>query len=176
MPRNARHARRARGAPVSHGRTFGATRRRAAGLDRRHHLELAEASAAAPLALSPNWPDWLSATVKGIEARIDPRTERTAARKQGSVAVIPVFGVIMPRPLILEYYGLTISTQRIGQHVREAVADPDVQAIMLDVGSPGGAVSGLSELAAGLRGAKPIVAHADYLVASAAYWVAAQAR
>ena len=117
----------------------------------------------------------MSATVKGIEARIDPRTERTAARKQGSVAVIPVFGVITPRPSILEFYGLTISTQTIGQRVRDAVADPDVKAIVLDVDSPGGAVSGVSELAAELRGAKPIVAHADYLVASAAYWIAAQA-
>ena len=120
----------------------------------------------------------MSATVKGIEERIDPRTERTAARKQGSVAVIPVFGVITPRPSILEFYGLTISTQTIGQRVRDAVADPDIKAIVLDVDSPGGAVSGVSELAAelrGLRGAKPIVAHADYLVASAAYWIAAQA-
>jgi signal peptide peptidase SppA len=120
----------------------------------------------------------LSATVKAIEARIDPRTERTAARKHGAVAVIPVFGVITPRPSILEYYGLAISTQTIGQRVREAAADADVKAIVLDVDSPGGVISGVSELAAelrGLRGAKPIVAHADYLVASAAYWIAAQA-
>jgi signal peptide peptidase SppA len=63
--------------------------------------------------------------------------------------------------------------------VREALADPDVKAVVLDVDSPGGTISGVGELASELRGlrggAKPIVAHADYLVASAAYWIASQA-
>jgi signal peptide peptidase SppA len=60
----------------------------------------------------------------------------------------------------------------------EALADPDVKAVVLDVDSPGGTISGVGELAAdlrGMRGEKPIVAHADYLVASAAYWIASQA-
>ena len=114
----------------------------------------------------------------GIEARIDPRTERSIARKAGAVAVIPVFGVITPRPSVYEYYGLAMSTQTIGRRVREAIADPDVKAIVLDVDSPGGVISGVGELASelrSLRGGKPIVAHADYLVASAAYWIASQA-
>jgi signal peptide peptidase SppA len=129
--------------------------------------------------LSQNWLDWLSATVKAIDARIDPRTERSVARKHGAVAVIPVFGIIMPRPSIYEYYGLATSTQTISRRVGEALADADVKAIVLDVDSPGGVISGVGELAGELRGlrggAKPIVAHADYLVASAAYWIASQA-
>jgi signal peptide peptidase SppA len=119
-----------------------------------------------------------TATAKRIEARVDPRTERSVAQKQGGVAVIPVFGVITARPSIYEAYGLTISAQTIGRRVREALADPDVKAVVLDVDSPGGVISGVPELAAelrGLRGAKPIVAHADYLMASAAYWIASQA-
>jgi signal peptide peptidase SppA len=120
----------------------------------------------------------LSATVKAIDARVDPRTERSVARKQGAVAVIPVFGIITPRPSIYEYYGLATSTQTIGRRVREALADPEVKAVVLDVDSPGGVISGVAELASelrGMRGGKPIVAHADYLVASAAYWIASQA-
>jgi signal peptide peptidase SppA len=121
----------------------------------------------------------LSATVKAIDARIDPRTERSVARKHGAVAVIPVFGIITPRPSVYEYYGLAMSTQTIGRRVREALADDDVKAIVLDVDSPGGVISGVGELASELRdlrgGAKPVVAHADYLVASAAYWIASQA-
>jgi signal peptide peptidase SppA len=116
--------------------------------------------------------------VKAIDARVDPRTERSTARKSGAVAVIPVFGVITARPTFYEMYGLTISTETIGRRVREALADPDVKAVVLDVDSPGGTISGVGELAAdlrALRGPKPIVAHADYLVASAAYWIASQA-
>jgi signal peptide peptidase SppA len=116
--------------------------------------------------------------VKAIDARIDPRTERSLARKQGAVAVVPVFGVITARPSVYEYYGLTISTQTIGRRVREALTDADVKAVVLDVDSPGGVISGVGELASelrGMRGDKPIIAHADYLVASAAYWIAAQA-
>jgi signal peptide peptidase SppA len=112
------------------------------------------------------------------QARVDPRTERSTARKSGAVAVIPMFGVITARPTLYERYGLTISTQTIGRQVREALADPDVKAVVLDVDSPGGTISGVGELAADLRamrGPKPIVAHADYLVASAAYWIASQA-
>lgn len=121
----------------------------------------------------------MSATIKAIDARIDPRTERSVARKHGAVAVIPVFGIIMPRPSIYEFFGLATSTQTISRRVNEALADPDVKAIVLDVDSPGGVISGVAELAGELRGmrggAKPIVAHADYLVASAAYWIASQA-
>jgi ClpP class serine protease len=66
-----------------------------------------------------------------------------------------------------------------GRTVSEPLADSDVKAIVLDVDSPGGVISGVAELAGELRGlrggAKPIVAHADYLVASAAYWIASQA-
>lgn len=75
-------------------------------------------------------------------------------------------------------FGLATSTVTIGRSVRAAVEDPDVKAVVMDMHSPGGTVSGVPELAAelrALRGSKPIVAHADYLMASAAYWIASQA-
>ena len=134
--------------------------------------------AAAPLALCASWQDWLATTVKAVDARIDPRTERSIANRQGAVAVVPVLGVITPRPSILEMYGLAVSTVTIGRRVRAALEDPEVKAVVLDVDSPGGVISGVPELAAEIRaarGAKPIVAQANHLMASAAYWIASAA-
>lgn len=111
-------------------------------------------------------------------ARIDPRTERRVASQAGGVAVIPVRGVIIPRPNIFEMFGLATSAQTIGQSVHVAMDDPEIKAVVMHVNSPGGVVSGVPELAGelrGLRGRKPIVAHADYLMASAAYWIASSA-
>jgi signal peptide peptidase SppA len=120
----------------------------------------------------------LAATVKAVDARIDPRTERSIANRQGAVAVVPVLGVITPRPSILEMYGLAVSTVTIGRRVRAALDDPEVKAVVLDVDSPGGVISGVPELAAEIRaarGGKPIVAQANHLMASAAYWIASAA-
>jgi signal peptide peptidase SppA len=61
---------------------------------------------------------------------------------------------------------------------RAAVQSPDVGAIVLDVDSPGGLVDLVPETAAEIRdarGTKPIVAVANTMAASGAYWIAAQA-
>jgi len=71
-----------------------------------------------------------------------------------------------------------VSTQRITANFRAAMADPAVSAIVLDVDSPGGSVFGVDELAGEIykaRGVKPIVAVADYLAASAGYYLASAA-
>jgi signal peptide peptidase SppA len=58
--------------------------------------------------------------------------------------------------------------------------DPNVKAIVIDVDSPGGTVSGVDELATEIynarkQGTKKITAVSDCLCASAAYWIASQA-
>ncbi len=70
------------------------------------------------------------------------------------------------------------STECFGAMFAQAVADPNVAAIVINVDSPGGTVSGVPELAAQInaaRGTKPIVAVANGMAASAAYWLASQA-
>ena len=60
----------------------------------------------------------------------------------------------------------------------QAVANPDVGAIVLDVDSPGGTYAGTPETAAAVRAAnavKPVTAVVDSLCASAAYFIASQA-
>ena len=92
----------------------------------------------------------------------------------GDVAIISLDGPLMKAE---SKYGGT-STVAARKAIRAAVDDPRVGAIMLHIDSPGGHVSGTMELAADVKAAskiKPTAAHADDLIASAAYWVGSSA-
>jgi signal peptide peptidase SppA len=122
-----------------------------------------------------------------VIAAIRAENEIAAARarsmqtdKPGSVAVLPLFGIINQR-----YSGdfsgpQGTSVQEFTQQFRAAMNDPNVKAIVIDVDSPGGSVSGVDELAAEIynarkQGTKKITAVSDCLMASAAYYIASQA-
>lgn len=96
----------------------------------------------------------------------------------GSLAVIPIVGVIEFRPSWLSDFGITVPTLRVSAAIHAALEDPQVSTIVLDIDSPGGTVEGVMELAAEIRKArdvKPIIAIANPRAASAAYWLASQA-
>ena len=60
----------------------------------------------------------------------------------------------------------------------QAVAEPSVDQILIEVDSPGGSVYGVQELAdkvVAAQRSKPVVALVNSVAASAAYWVASQA-
>jgi signal peptide peptidase SppA len=100
--------------------------------------------------------------------------QRPADRKAGSVAVLPLFGVIFPRANMMTDVSGATSAERFGAQFSELVNDPNISAIVLDVNSPGGQVAGIAELSRQIdeaRGRKPIVAVANHLMASAAYWI-----
>lgn len=102
-------------------------------------------------------------------------TTRMAA---GAVAVIPIFGVIVQRASMLAQSSGAMGTEQIGSMFRQAMDDPNVGAVVLQIDSPGGGVYGVAELADQIhkaRGSKPIVAVADSEAASAAYWIASAA-
>jgi signal peptide peptidase SppA len=108
-----------------------------------------------------------------LAARIPQKTEREVARKVGRVALIPVRGVIANRMSMMGDISGGTSNEALASAFQAAVRDEDVKAIVLDVDSPGGAVSGTDELSAMIfaaRGVKPIVAHVNATAASAAYW------
>jgi signal peptide peptidase SppA len=90
------------------------------------------------------------------------------------VAVLGVYGIISQRAdMFTEMSGGT-STERLAARFRSAMADQAVKGIVLDVDSPGGGVYGVQELADEIRaarGQKPVVAVANSLSASAAYWI-----
>src|SRR6185369_13330147 len=95
-----------------------------------------------------------------------------------SVGVIPVYGVIMPRATLMTEYSGGATVQGITRSFRELLEDESVGSILFDIDSPGGYVDGIDELATEIRaarGRKPISAIADYVMASAAYYIACQA-
>jgi signal peptide peptidase SppA len=99
-------------------------------------------------------------------------------RADGQVAVIPIRGVIANRMSMMDDVSGGTSSEGIARAFRAALADTGIKAIVLDVDSPGGAVSGSTELSQMIfdaRGGKPIVAHVNAMAASAAYWIASAA-
>lgn len=101
-----------------------------------------------------------------------------AQAKHGSVAVVPIYGVLAQRVGLMGQSSGGVSTEQIGAQIDQLAADPAVRTILLSIDSPGGSVYGVEELAAkirALRDTKRIVAVANSVAASAAYWIAAQA-
>ena len=96
----------------------------------------------------------------------------------GNVAVLPLRGLITHRESLLGllFGGTSITGFRAA--FRQALRDPSVSAIIFDVDSPGGEVSGVEELSAEIfaaRGRKAMIAAANTMMASAAYWIASAA-
>ncbi|SEG56289.1 signal peptide peptidase SppA [Bryocella elongata] len=120
-------------------------------------------------------------------AKIQAETELQAARAQkvqsastGSVAVLPLYGLILHRGSAMgDMCGpQATSTMRFLRQYKAAVSDPNVTAIVIDVDSPGGTVEGVDELATEIRnsrGKKQTIACVNMLCASAAYYAVAGA-
>lgn len=106
------------------------------------------------------------------------RAKNLTSGAPGAVVVLPVYGIINQR-YAGDFSGPSgTSVQQLTQQFRQAVNDPNVKAIVFDVDSPGGSVSGVAELAQEVfdaRKQKKIIAVSDCLCASAAYWLASQA-
>lgn len=140
------------------------------------------------LAIEPNtWTEMLA-----LKARVDAGTISPAqaaasvglsrpalAEAHGSVAVIPLMGLLTPRGggiWGMLFGGTSLAGFRAA--VQEAAANRSVTSILLLVDSPGGSVTGTIEAAdavAAARRTKRIVAVADGMAASAAYWISSQA-
>lgn len=101
-----------------------------------------------------------------------------APTKARGVAVLPVYGIISHRVNMLTAFSGGTSTQKLTGQFRDALQDPNVGTVVLDLDSPGGTIDGVPEMAAELyaaRGKKQVIAVANTLAASAAYWLASQA-
>ena len=118
-----------------------------------------------------------------VLARIDAdRTVRQARRQSsvsnsgGGIAVLPLYGIVTQRGNMVDDVsgpGST-STQQFTASLRQALADESVSQILIDIDSPGGSVYGVAELADEIinaRAQKPVIAIANSLAASAAYWI-----
>lgn len=97
---------------------------------------------------------------------------------QDNVAILPLRGVISKRSTMLSRYSGGASADGFRAGLAEAIADPHVEAIVIEVDSPGGQVPGTAEASNALyeaRGKKPIVAVVNELMASGATWIASAA-
>ena len=92
---------------------------------------------------------------------------------QNGVAIIPIEGTLAHRTGSLSPQSGMTGYDGLKAQLQMAAADPDVKGVLLDVNSPGGEASGVSEAAAALQNfSKPSKAHTGQMAASAAYWLA----
>ena len=99
-------------------------------------------------------------------------------QRNGKVVVLPLYGMLSERMNMMSEMSGGTSYEVFGKQFQALVDDPEVSAIVLDVDSPGGeaiGASAVSDLIYNARGKKPIVAVANSLMASAAYYIASAA-
>ena len=110
----------------------------------------------------------------------EARRQSSASNSGGGIAVLPFYGIVTQRGNMVDDVSGpgTASTQQFSNMLRAALQDETVSQILIDIDSPGGSVYGVAELAdeiVNARSHKPIVAIANSLAASAAYWIGCSA-
>ncbi len=129
-------------------------------------------------------------TILEIAERENEKPEAVAARlgkelqnthtviERDGVAVIPVTGPLFRYANLFTAISGATSYEILAQDFTAALDNPDINAIILNIDSPGGEVNGCAELANMIfaaRGKKPIIAYASGDAASGAYWIASAA-
>lgn len=135
-----------------------------------------------PWAIKQEWLDLLIGVTRrefaNREAAADIRTDRKAnafVDDVGKVAVIPVFGPIVPRGGWYSDVSGATSIASLSARLDDAMKNPDVSSIIFNFDSPGGQATGVHEFARRIREAneyKPVTAYVSGMAASAAYWLA----
>lgn len=132
-------------------------------------------AAAIPWALMPECSGALfNALASRAEIAARPVMSRAAGQSSGAIAVISLSGVISQHP---DWFADS-SLDQFSADLMGAVTDPGVGAILILIDSPGGSVYGVQEVSdmiIAARDKKPIVALANSLAASAAYWIGCSA-
>jgi signal peptide peptidase SppA len=126
-------------------------------------------SMAASLAKIKDWP---------TAGKIAKRAKKVAAgamrKVSGKIAVMQIQGIIEQRMSMYGYLFGGFSTEFGEQALSQLLASKEVQAIVLDIDSPGGTSYGVEEFSDMIydaRAKKPIYALSNAMMASAAYWI-----
>ena len=142
-------------------------------------LDFAARLRSTPWALEPGRMSALRALVDAGPRSV--RASRAPPRRRGvaaGTAVLSIVGILDQREGWLTMLGLGVSCDSISAALNDALNDESVRRIVFDIDSPGGSVAGVIELADQIfaaRAKKPIVAVANSLAASAAFWLGSQA-
>lgn len=107
----------------------------------------------------------------------DLNAKQVVERRKDGIAVIHIDGALAFRNDIETYFMDQDTYQSIGDAFDDCVKDDEVKGIVLEIDSPGGVTSGVSDLAQKIynsRGAKSygVIAHSAGDMCSAAYWIA----
>jgi signal peptide peptidase SppA len=115
--------------------------------------------------------EWPEGNLLKVEATTTPTAGTVTS---DGIKILSYSGAMMKNLSGLAALSGGISTRQIQKDIQAALNDTNVAGIVLALDSPGGTVDGTKELAdylMSVRGQKPIVAYADGLMASAAYWI-----
>jgi len=117
-----------------------------------------------------------SAATRGKKTEAD---ERIFEIVDGS-AIIPISGVIAKYARMVNGASQPrgTSVELVSEQLDAALGSERVRSIFLQIESPGGRIDGLADLADAIyaaRQVKPVIAFADDMAASAAYWLGSQA-
>lgn len=96
----------------------------------------------------------------------------------GGVAIITVAGPLVKRAGLFARMMGAMTYSDVQGAVHQALGDPAVVGLVLDLDSPGGTVNGAEETAAAVyqaRNVKPVAAVTSGMMASAAYWIGSAA-
>lgn len=123
---------------------------------------------------------FLEARINNAEtAEVESRAPTKFKNVRGDIALMELTGTISQRMGIMDAASGGTSTEAFGAKFDELSNDPKIKAIVMDVDSPGGSAFGLEELSTKIRQARkpgrPIIAIANSLMASAAYYIASAA-
>jgi signal peptide peptidase SppA len=114
-----------------------------------------------------------------VAAALVARANRVpTASSEPTVALIPIYGVIAPRMNLFSDMSGGATFEGLTAQLHEALAIPSIKTIVFDIDSPGGNVAGATEFAREVMEARTqvrVIAQANHLMASAAYWVASAA-
>lgn len=97
---------------------------------------------------------------------------------RGNVAVLSINGVVSRYSDFFTLFSGGATLESIAADFETAMNSPQVEAVLLEIDSPGGEAAGIAEFAAQVyaaRGKKRCVAYVEDLGASAAYWIGAAA-
>lgn len=92
------------------------------------------------------------------------------------VAVVKIKGVLSREISALEKACGGYDLEDVAEACAKIEADPNARAVVFEIDSPGGSVTGTEEAAAAIAGmSKPTIAHTSGMAASAALWMFSQA-
>jgi len=120
-----------------------------------------------------------SGNLEALEAKLGrPLGNTQTVTIRDGIATIPVEGPLFAKANIMTAYSGATSYDMLALDFTAALNDPSVKGIILNIDSPGGEVSGVSELSqliSASRGVKPLVAFVSGNAASGGYWLASTA-